>query len=73
VLFFVTENPLYRGSWWTREGHRLWASYAPDEVDQCFYIPQTEFWNFLMGAQKIPDWIVDNQFPFFWEKSNALI
>lgn len=69
VLYFVAENPLYRGRWWTDGGHNLWAVYAPDEVDLCFYIPQETFWPFLARAQRLPEWIVDDEMPIFWEEA----
>jgi hypothetical protein len=69
VLYFVAENPLYRGRWWTDGGHNLWATYAPDEVDNCFYIPQETFLSFLVLAQRLPEWIANHEMPIFWEEA----
>lgn len=73
LLFFVAENPTYRGCWWTAGGYFLWATYAPDEVDRCFYIPQETFWHFLALAQKIPEWCVGDEHPVFWKEAGKLL
>lgn len=69
-LYYVNENPAYRGRWWTDGGDRLWATYAPDEVDRCFFIPPESFFQFLALAQRIPEWNVDGKFPLFWVQCN---
>lgn len=68
MLYFVQENPSYRGVWWSEGGHRLWYRFAPDEVDTEFYIPAESLWEMLAEAQKIPGWEEDCC-PLVWYKA----
>lgn len=65
-MYLVSENPKYTGRWWTDGGHRLWEGYTDPVYPSSFYASQDQLWDFLIQAQRVPEWEVEGITPVTW-------